>query len=75
MLLSVSQKLNIILKGGFNFDFIMLSEKGNIGGCMNYETREDPFDPKSPGVKVQLNRLTGIHLISNHFSVTRTDVR
>ena len=37
----------------------MLNENGAVGQCMNYETREDPFDETSPGVKVPLNRLTG----------------
>jgi hypothetical protein len=49
----------ISLKGGYNFDFIMKNEDGEVAACMNYETRENPFDDTSPGVKVQLNRLTG----------------
>ncbi|XP_060567854.1 cell migration-inducing and hyaluronan-binding protein-like [Ruditapes philippinarum] len=44
--------------GGYNFDFIMKNEDGEVAACMNYETRENPFDDTSPGVKVQLDRLT-----------------
>ncbi|XP_053383836.1 cell surface hyaluronidase-like [Mercenaria mercenaria] len=45
-------------KGGLNFDFILQDDDGHIAACMRYETRQDPFDENSPGVKVQLNRLT-----------------
>ena len=56
-----------------NFESVLKTAAGDVDGSIDYEPVQDPFNPKSEPVKVQLTRLTGMLAITLSALNTKSD--
>ena len=56
-----------------NFESVLRTAAGDVDGSIDYEPVQDPFNPKSEPVKVQLTRLTGMLAITLSALNTKSD--